>query len=262
MDQRFLQETCAAFTRIWLLDTLERLHRPLPELVNRDGEALVFCETRFPFLAEHFDEIARRLDHAPGWDRQSRNEHTWLWLTEPQAITNKPQVGMTIDALQDGQRPLSGTLELAPGVLGLTTNSRERAQRGQTVLETLLAGLIGPALSRLQTPEQMLAEHDAHAKDRHQQAPADGIDPEVAAGIIQHTLDQHYRQILDEAIPALGNKTPRQCARSKKGREQVIEWLKHLENNELRRAARQGQAAYDSRWMWDELQLAKYRDGE
>ena len=50
-------------------------------------------------------------------------------------------------------------------------------------------------------------------------------------------LDQHYRQCLDESIPALDNKTPRQCARSKKGREKVIEWLKHLENNELRRAA-------------------------
>jgi hypothetical protein len=34
------------------MDTLERLQQPLPELVNRDGETLVFCETRFPFLAE------------------------------------------------------------------------------------------------------------------------------------------------------------------------------------------------------------------
>jgi hypothetical protein len=73
-------------------------------------------------------------------------------------------------------------------------------------------------------------------------------------------LDQHYRQCLDEPIPALDNKTPRQCARSKKGRAKVIEWLKHLENNELRRAASQEQEPYDSRWMWDELKLDKYRD--
>jgi len=49
-------------------------------------------------------------------------------------------------------------------------------------------------------------------------------------------------------------------SRSKKGREKVIEWLKHLENNELRRATSQGQAPYDSRWMWEELKLARYRD--
>jgi hypothetical protein len=41
MDERFLQDACPAFTRLWLLHALERLHEPLPELVNRDGEALV-----------------------------------------------------------------------------------------------------------------------------------------------------------------------------------------------------------------------------
>jgi uncharacterized protein (DUF2384 family) len=107
----------------------------------------------------------------------------------------------------------------------------------------------------------LLEERDTQQQDTDQREPADSIDPEIAAEIIQHTLDQHYRRVLDEPVPALGDKTPRQCARSKKGREQVIEWLKHLENNELRRAASQGQTPYDSRWMWDELKLGQYRDG-
>jgi hypothetical protein len=37
----------------------------------------------------------------------------------------------------------------------------------------------------------------------------------------------------------------------------VIEWLKYLENGELRRAASQGNKPYDSRWMWDELNLSE-----
>jgi hypothetical protein len=166
---------------------------------------------------------------------------------------------MTLESLQNGQHPLSGTLELTPGVVRLTTNSRERAQHGQAILESLLQGLIGPALSTLQTPEQMLAERDRRRQDTNAGEPADSIDPEIAAEIIQHTLDQHYRRVLDEPVPALGDKTPRQCARSKKARELAIEWLKHLENNELRRAAGQGQTPYDSRWMWDELKLGQYR---
>ena len=48
--------------------------------------------------------------------------------------------------------------------------------------------------------------------------------------------------------------------RSKRGREQAIEWLKLLENNELRRAAGQGQPPHDSRWMWEELKLERYPD--
>ena len=128
------------------------------------------------------------------------------------------------------------------------------------MLESLLHGLIGPALSKLQTPEQLMAEHDSHEQGENNRESTDTIDPEIAAEIIHNTLDQHYHQCLDEPIPALDNKTPRQCAKNKKGREKVVEWLKHLENNELRRAARQRQAPYDSRWMWEELKLVKYRE--
>ncbi len=142
----------------------------------------------------------------------------------------------------------------------LTTNSMERSQRGQGILEALLHGLLGPALSKLQTLEQLMAENKTHQQGDGNLEPSDSIDPEMAAEIIDHALDQHYRQCLDEPIPALDNKTPRQCARSKKGREIVIEWLKHLENNELRRAASQGQEPYNSRWIWDELKLGKYRN--
>ena len=260
LDELFLQDAAPAFTSIWLTHTLERLHEPLPELVNRNGEALLFTETRFPFLADQREEIAQRLDAAPEWAHDNPDEHTWIWLPHPDAIANKPQRGMAVDTLQDGQRPINGTLELKSGVLTLTTNSMQRAEHGQAVLETLLHGLVGPALSKLQTPEQLMAENETHQQSDGDQELTDTIDPEIAAEIIHNMLDQHYRQCLDEPIPMLGDKTPRQCAKSKTGREQVVEWLKYLENNELRRAAGQGQAPYDSSWIWEELKLAKYRN--
>ena len=260
LDELFLQDACPAFTSIWLAHTLERLREPLPEMTNRDGEALIFNEARFPFLAEQLDEIARCLNDAPDWERNTPDEHTWIWLPEADTVADNKQSGMAIDTLQDGQHPISGTLELKPGVLTLTTNSMERAKRGQNMLEKLLQGLIGPALSKVQTPEQLMAENKHRQQGDDDQEPTDAIDPEIAAELIRTTLDQHYRQCLDEPIPALDNKTPRQCARSKKGRGKVIEWLKHLENNELRRAAGQGQEPYDSCWMWDELKLGKYRE--
>jgi hypothetical protein len=145
-------------------------------------------------------------------------------------------------------------------MLLFSANSMERAQRGQDVLKAILEGLVGPALSKLQTPEQTIAEDVARQHDDRQSDPANAIDPEIAAEIIRNTLDQHYRRVLDERIPALDNKTPRQCARSRKGRERVVEWLKHLENSELHRAASEGQAPYDSRWMWAELKLTRPRD--
>jgi hypothetical protein len=153
-----------------------------------------------------------------------------------------------------GQRPISGTLELTPGTLALLTNSLERAKRGTDMLQELLHNLIGPALSLMQTPEQLMSHQQQNHNARKREA-TDDIDPKIESDIIHHTLDQHYRKCLDEPIPALDNKTPRQCARNKTGRKKVTEWLKQLENNELRRAAEAGQEPYDSSWMWKELKL-------
>ena len=262
LDEVFLQDACPAFTSIWLGHTLKHLYEPPPEMSNRDGDALVFTETRFPFLTEQLEEIARRLDAATNWDRDNPDEHTWIWLPEPDAVADKKQAGIAFDTLRGGQYPINGTLEAKPGVLTLTTNSVARSQRGQAVLEALLHGLVGPALSALQTPEQLMSENENRQSGDGDQESTDTIDPEIAAEIIRHTLDQHYRQSLDEAIAALDNKTPRQCVRSKKGREKVIEWLKHLENSEPRRAASQGQEPYDSSWMWVELKLDKHRNSQ
>ncbi len=259
-QELFLQNSCPAFTTIWIMHALERLHQPLPEMVNRDGDALMFTETRFPFLAEQCDEIATLLDAAPELERDQADEYSWVWLPQPDAPGNQSGQGLAIDTLQGGQHLISGTVELKPGVLTFTANSLERAQRGQDMLESRLQGLIGPALSKLQSPEQLMAEAETGQHSDDTPEPVDGIDPVIAAEVIHNMLDQHYRQCLDEAIPVLENKTPRQCARHKKSREMVIEWLKHLENNELRRAADQGQAPYDSRWIWEELKLTRYRD--
>jgi hypothetical protein len=235
------------------MHTLKSLHAPMPEMTNRDGETIVFTETRFPLLAKRSDEIIQRLDAATEWDRGNTDEHYWSWLSETNADSSTLQHGVTIESFQGGQRPINGTLELTPEALKLTTNSMERAERGKAALETLLHGLVGPALNKTQTPEQLMAQHDSLDPD-----PVDNIDPEIATEVIHNMMEQHYRQCLDEPIPALGNKTPRQCARSKKGREKVIEWLKYLENNEQRRATREGQEPYDSGWMWDELKLTKH----
>jgi len=258
LDDLLLRNSCPAFTASWLMDVLSRLNAPLPDIVNRDGEKLLFTETRFPFLSQQSDEIVQRLDDASDWERDHADGYIWIWTSEPDASGDKPPQSMAIETLRDGHLPLNGTLELTPGILKFSANSMARAQRGQDMLESLLQGLIGPALCKLQTPEQMMAE-DREEGDGLPE-PIDSIDAEIAAEIIQNALDQHYRESMDHSIPILDNKTPRQCAKSKKDREKVIEWLKHLENNELRRAAGQGQTPYDSRWMWEELNLTRYRD--
>jgi len=83
--------------------------------------------------------------------------------------------------------------------------------------------------------------------------------PEEALQAIHAMLDDHYRRTLDEPIPALGGKTLRRAVKTKAGRAEAIDWLKQLENIEHRKAARSGQKAYDTRWIWQELGIERFR---
>jgi len=259
LDRQLLQQSCPAFTQIWLMHTLERLHAPLPKMVNRDGEPLVFTESRFPFDDNDRNAIIERLDAASEWERDPAGEPVWTWLPEFKGTGKTPGQDLSIESFYNGQLPISGTLELLPKALTFTANSLERTERGKNTLMALLRDLVSPPLTKVQTPEQLMAEDKPVPQTADGGRAADTIDPEVAAGIVHDYLDRHYRQCLDQPIPALDGKTPRQCIRSKKGREQVIAWLKYLENHELRRAAEQGTAPYDFGWMWEELKLAKSR---
>lgn len=257
IDRLLLKEACPFFTQIWLMHTLEQLHSPLPELVNRDGESLVFTESHFPFEEKDRNAIIERLDAAADWERDPAGEPMWTWLPQDQGAGKRPEQGLSMQSFYEGQIPIGGMLELRSMALMFTTNSLERSERGKEALSSLLHELIGQPLTKIQTPEQLLTDPARAVDDGNHAAAA--IDPEIAAEVIHDYLDQHYRQCLDQPIPALNGKTPKQCTKSKSGREQVVEWLKYLENHEQHRAAKEGVEPYDFGWMWEELKLAKYR---
>lgn len=67
-------------------------------------------------------------------------------------------------------------------------------------------------------------------------------------------MDAHYRETLDQPVGMLGNKTPRQLAKTPAGRRKVAEWLKHLENSAARHIdPTDPMATYSFQWMWSEL---------
>ena len=78
------------------------------------------------------------------------------------------------------------------------------------------------------------------------------LPPELQEAMEVH-LTHHYRQTLDEAIPMLNGKTPRECAADPALRNDVIGWLKYMENSDKRSP----QPSYDFTWMWDELNLER-----
>jgi hypothetical protein len=261
IDDAVLSEITPLFTQRWLLTQLQQAVAPsLPKVVNFDGEDLVLAETRFPVAdPAQTGVIENRLDALPALVRDADDPPTWTWLStgphsDQKPVTASPSVMLkTYD--ESGGRVL-GTVRLEPGAVMLQTNSTERAERGRALLAETLGALVGPPLTAMQTVEQALAERPVHPAPREAD---EDLPPDELAAIQRELLDRHYREMLSTPIPMLGDRTPRQAARSKAGREQVAAWLKYLENQTAHRAEASDLPPYDFTWMWAALKITDLR---
>jgi hypothetical protein len=78
----------------------------------------------------------------------------------------------------------------------------------------------------------------------------------VQAALVGQIHEQHYRGWLDEPLPALNGRTPREAVGAKSSRDKLVSLLKAMENMS-ERDRRAGRPAYDFGWMWEELGLMR-----
>ena len=78
--------------------------------------------------------------------------------------------------------------------------------------------------------------------------------------MVHEVLDRQYRDSLDQPVPMLGNKTPRQAAKSSASRQEVADWLEYLEKRSTHKAdPKDPMATYSFEWMWRELGVLDLR---
>ena len=237
------------FTHVWLFDTLLQAQAPLPALHNTDDEPIVFCRVRFPVVGDEA-EVATMLDGIECFERDEEDEASWTWSVPGSPLHRMVARRRQHEAAEWGSvigNTSLGHAEINAGAVTLFVNSRERAERGRDLLASCLGDLVETPLISHQDPERALEDH-AGQSDGEPEFP-----PGEAVQVIHSYLDDYYRRILDDPHPAMDGKTLRQAARTKKGREKVIDWLKQLENTEYRRAAQQRHKPYDTGWIWREL---------
>jgi hypothetical protein len=252
------------FTTVWLEGALEQTLRPsLPELRNAEGDEVLFCTVRWPLARSAQNQtIEAKLDGLSEFRKESSTFWNWLQPAKTarkrRAHPSRPSArrGQTYSvSLEDGSTVL-GSVELRDRFVLLTANSLERAQRGRDLITAALGELVRAPLIETETPAQALAARTSdESAPRHEL----NLEPEEEAAIVHAAMDQHYRQLLDQPIPMLGGKTPRQAARTKAGRVKVVAWLKYLENGAARRAPGDPMATYDLSWLWAELGSADER---
>jgi len=147
-----------------------------------------------------------------------------------------------------------GNVKLDGRALVLSVNSLERSERGIELLSAMLGARVGPPSVVAEAVDQMPASRDADVRQQID------LSEQEQRALIHETLDRHYRDTLDQPVPALGNKSPRAAVKTASGRAKVGDWLKMMEN----RTAKAGKsnspmASYSFDWMWTELGIAGLR---
>ena len=245
------------FTNMWLLDCLGKaMPGSAPEMINADGDDLVFHRIIFPLAKGVIGKsVARRLNAAAWLDPASGV--FWNWLApatknkKPQATKGKRAFVTTMD---DGT-PVFANVELAGRKLIVEVNSAARAERAITQMGEWLGDCVSAPMAEIRTLDQVMADDAA----RTPQDEALDIPPHEMERIVHDMLTREYTKTLDEPVPALGHKTPRALARTKSGRTKVADWLKYIENGAAKSGAADPMGTYDFTWMWEELGLSDLR---
>ena len=244
------------FTTFWLLDTLDRAGE-IPDLRNFEGDELLLCTVCYPLADGTTDtDIRAVLDSCA--DLRPVTATLWNWVAREKraaasAARARSSKSLTFETtLEDGVLSL-GSVELEGRTLLLSVNSRERSELGRALLTVILGDRVGePSVET--TVEQMLASRDA---DAPQQAE---LSEQEQCAIIHDRMDRHYRDVLDQPVPMLGDKSPRAAVKTASGRAKVVDWLKLMENQTARAAAsNSAMASYSFDWLWTELGIDQLR---
>jgi hypothetical protein len=228
-EATFFKNVGMVFHDLWL-DLV--VQRPLPTSVTAEGDEVVLCRTVFDVNDREAVEAA--LVNHPELERQ--DDGSYAWLAEK--------------ADEGGFRRGFGTFVLRKGRIVLETVSSQRAERGRALLEAAA----GPAVVYRATSSESV-QRALERRPARRARPEDEVSP-AAAEIVQTFYERHYRGWLDEPLPALDGRTPREAAGLKSARPKVIALLKDMENHSTRERL-EGRTAYDFGWMWGELEIER-----
>lgn len=207
--------------------------RPLPTPVTAEGDPIVLA--RAVFDVRDREALTAALARHPDLEREDDGSYTW---TE-EAPEFRRGLGRFV---VEGDR------------LVFETQSEKRVARGRELLESLAGDAVRFRAVDYEDPGRAIARVARRAGDI--QGGGTALPAELEAEIVGQFYEQYYRRWLDEPIPALGGRTPREAAHLKRGRSKLVTLLQDFENLSARERLA-GRAAYDFGWMWAELGLER-----
>lgn len=212
-------ETGGYLIRRWeeAADELEAQRDNPPQLSNFDGDPLILVVDHFEIAQGSSAELEARLAAMEGVEPPDPHDEEGLYGF----LRPGHGAGGGIEST------VVGNAQIRKGRLTLSTNSRERADALRQRVEAACGGLIAHLGRELIDPL-------SDKVDRPSESSAPPIPEPEARQLILDFKENYYADWLDQPIPALDGKSPREAVRTADGRRAVDLLLKDIENRELR----------------------------
>ena len=123
-----------------------------------------------------------------------------------------------------------GHIELQESKMTISINSHERAKKIKTMIKKLLGRGAIYKNSVIEDINSMLEKKTGQSRPLPEDPDDLMNNPEVKAKIAEMTK-AYWAEWVDKKIPALGEKTPRQAAKTEDGRELLTGLLQEIERN-------------------------------
>jgi hypothetical protein len=158
----------------------------------------------------------RRLAALKSFDYDERDD-TWTWLKVRSRVS------------PDEPRTSLGTFSFKEGRLVAETNSRERATRLEAKLLGHLRGLLVLEKTLYRQVDDLPPRSPEELAARRKENEELNARPEVQAALRKYLEKHYFEKWPREKVPALGNLTPLQAAKTEKGREKLTGLLDYYD---------------------------------
>jgi len=211
------------------LDLFDRIMSP-PKMINKDGDELVFCELRYKIkdaweiwkcLQELTDITDEEFQELADVDEKGKLQHfEFPWLSPLLPKETNPSIFANIT--------------LSPKKLTVSVNSKAREQKAKATLKKLLGSKAEFQTSVMRNLDSMLNDADLDTFADDMEMSDDDTEqimndiPEMQEMVEQH-FEKHWQNWIDKKIAALGNITPREAVKTKRGKEKVLTLLEDAE---------------------------------
>lgn len=186
----------------------------LPHLVNTDREDIVFTEMHFRVKDE--PEVRKRLAKLKSFPYDETDD-SWTWLKAPSRT------------FPDEPRTSLGHFRFKDGRLVTEANSRERAARLEVKLKYHLRGLLVLEKTLYRQVEDIPPPPPEEAEKMRRENEELNARPEVREALRKHKEHHYFERWPRQKVPALGNITPLQAAKTEAGRRKLIDLLDYYD---------------------------------